>query len=451
MSRFFIRRPIVAIVIAIVTVLGGLVVAVGAADRAVPGDRPAADQRDDDLHRRRRADHRAVGRDAARAADERRRQHALHAVDQRQRRHDDAEGHVRRRHRCRTSTRSTCRTACRRRSRNLPPEVKHFGVTMRKATGFPLLVISLYVAEAAPTTRCSSPTTRPSTSTTRSTACRASARSASSAPATTRCASGSSPTRWPRSASPCPTSRNAIQQQSTVNPAGQIGARAGAAGPGDHLHRPRAGAAVRRGGVRRRSSSARTRTARWCGCKDVARIELGALNYQQIGRVNGKPGGVIAVFQMPGSNALDVADGVKTTMAELQRRASRADMDYRSRSTRRCRSPKGIHEIAEHARRGDRAGHHRRLHLPAELARDADPADGRAGVADRRVRRLPAARLLDQHAVAASASSSPSASSSTTRSSWSRRSSTTSSTGWRRARRRSRRWRRCRARSSASR
>ncbi len=35
------------------------------------------------LHRRRRADDRAVGRHAARAADERRRQHALHAVDQR--------------------------------------------------------------------------------------------------------------------------------------------------------------------------------------------------------------------------------------------------------------------------------------------------------------------------------------------------------------------------------
>ena len=42
------------------------------------------------VHRRRRADHRAVGGDAARAADERRRRHALHAVDQRQRRHDDS-------------------------------------------------------------------------------------------------------------------------------------------------------------------------------------------------------------------------------------------------------------------------------------------------------------------------------------------------------------------------
>ena len=45
MSRFFIRRPIVAIVIAIVTVLGGLVALERPADRAVPADRPAADHR----------------------------------------------------------------------------------------------------------------------------------------------------------------------------------------------------------------------------------------------------------------------------------------------------------------------------------------------------------------------------------------------------------------------
>ena len=45
--------------------------------------------------------------------------------------------------------------------------------------------------------------------------------------------------------------------------------------------------------------------------EDVARVELGALNYQQIGRVNGQPSCVVAVFQTPGSNALAVADGVK--------------------------------------------------------------------------------------------------------------------------------------------
>ena len=46
MSRFFVRRPIVAIVIAIVTVLVGLVSLQALPDRPVPGDRAAADQRD---------------------------------------------------------------------------------------------------------------------------------------------------------------------------------------------------------------------------------------------------------------------------------------------------------------------------------------------------------------------------------------------------------------------
>jgi len=53
---------------------------------------------------------------------------------------------------------------------------------------------------------------------------------------------------------------------------------------------------------------------------DVARIELGALNYQQIGRVNGGQGCAVAVFQTPGSNALDVAQGVKRVMADLGQR-----------------------------------------------------------------------------------------------------------------------------------
>ena len=52
--------------------------------------------------------------------------------------------------------------------------------------------------------------------------------------------------------------------------------------------------------------------------RDVARVELGALNYQQIGRVNGQPGCAIAVFQAPGSNALEVAEGVRQQMASCR-------------------------------------------------------------------------------------------------------------------------------------
>ncbi len=61
--------------------------------------------------------------------------------------------------------------------------------------------------------------------------------------------------------------------------------------------------------------------------KDVARIELGGLNYTQIGRFNGKPAVVIAAYQTPGSNSLAVAKGIKATMAELKKQFPR-DVDY---------------------------------------------------------------------------------------------------------------------------
>src|SRR5262249_28124574 len=80
--------------------------------------------------------------------------------------------------------------------------------------------------------------------------------------------------------------------------------------------------------------------------KDVARIELGALNYQQVARFKGQPAGIIAVFQSPGSNALDVVAGVNRTMAELKQRFP-ADLDY-SVSLDTTRSvTEGISEIVQ--------------------------------------------------------------------------------------------------------
>ena len=61
--------------------------------------------------------------------------------------------------------------------------------------------------------------------------------------------------------------------------------------------------------------------------KDVSRIELGALNYQQRARLNGKPSCPIGIFQVPGSNAIAVAEGVKKTMKELKERFP-DDLDY---------------------------------------------------------------------------------------------------------------------------
>ncbi len=53
--------------------------------------------------------------------------------------------------------------------------------------------------------------------------------------------------------------------------------------------------------------------------KDVARVELGAQTYAQNFKVNGKPGAGIAIYQLPGANALDVANAVQKKMEELKR------------------------------------------------------------------------------------------------------------------------------------
>ncbi len=53
--------------------------------------------------------------------------------------------------------------------------------------------------------------------------------------------------------------------------------------------------------------------------KDVARVELGALDYSTGSYLDGKPALGIAVMQRPGSNALETANRVKALLAELSR------------------------------------------------------------------------------------------------------------------------------------
>lgn len=61
--------------------------------------------------------------------------------------------------------------------------------------------------------------------------------------------------------------------------------------------------------------------------KDVARVELGAQNYSQIGKLNGKPAAIIAIYQLPGSNAIDTMNRAKQLMEELKKRFPQ-DLDY---------------------------------------------------------------------------------------------------------------------------
>jgi multidrug efflux pump len=62
--------------------------------------------------------------------------------------------------------------------------------------------------------------------------------------------------------------------------------------------------------------------------RDVAQIDLGAQSYDQICRLDGQPSVGLAVFQLPGSNALDVAHAVKKKMAELRKRFPRG-LEYK--------------------------------------------------------------------------------------------------------------------------
>jgi len=53
--------------------------------------------------------------------------------------------------------------------------------------------------------------------------------------------------------------------------------------------------------------------------KDVARVELGAKDYDFIGRINGKAATLVGIFLQPGANALTVADEVHATVAQLSK------------------------------------------------------------------------------------------------------------------------------------
>jgi HAE1 family hydrophobic/amphiphilic exporter-1 len=60
---------------------------------------------------------------------------------------------------------------------------------------------------------------------------------------------------------------------------------------------------------------------------DVARIELGAQTYNMEGRLNGKAATLIALYQMPGANALEAADGAKALMKTIKE-SFPPDLDY---------------------------------------------------------------------------------------------------------------------------
>src|SRR5215470_14333216 len=102
----------------------------------------------------------------------------------------------------------------------------------------------------------------------------------------------------------------AIQTQNAVNPAGTVGGEPAPEGqeftyavraPGRLQTAEEFGDVV----VRANPDGSMVRV------KDIGRIELGAQNYAISSRLNGKPSALIALYQLPGSNAIAAANGAE--------------------------------------------------------------------------------------------------------------------------------------------
>ena len=119
---------------------------------------------------------------------------------------------------------------------------------------------------------------------------------------------------------------NAVQKQNTVNPAGQIGSEPVPPGQ-EFTYTVRAqgrlisaedfGAIV----LRANPDSSVVRL------KDVARIELGSQTYNIRSRIDGNPAAVMAVYQLPGTNAIATVQGARKVLDDAQKRFP-ADLKY---------------------------------------------------------------------------------------------------------------------------
>ena len=70
--------------------------------------------------------------------------------------------------------------------------------------------------------------------------------------------------------------------------------------------------------------------------KDVARTEIGAKMYTSFGRREGSPAAVMVIYQLPGANALDVAEKIQDADEGVVARPSRRGSSTRSSTTTRC-------------------------------------------------------------------------------------------------------------------
>jgi HAE1 family hydrophobic/amphiphilic exporter-1 len=123
-----------------------------------------------------------------------------------------------------------------------------------------------------------------------------------------------------------PDITQAIQQQNVIAPAGQIGGPP--AVPGTRFTyqvrtQGRLSTAEEFGNVIIRSNPDGSQVR----VRDVARVELGTQNYSAYSRLNGGPASILAIYQLPGANGLELKEAIDKTMVELSRDFP-GDLDY---------------------------------------------------------------------------------------------------------------------------
>src|ERR1700734_2810370 len=119
---------------------------------------------------------------------------------------------------------------------------------------------------------------------------------------------------------------NALQAQNTVNPAGEVGgepAQSNQQFTYAVLAQGRLTSPEQFGDVivREAPNGGTVRV------KDVARVELGTQDYSLIARLNGRPSAALAVYQLPGTNAVETVQGVRKLMTQMKQRFPQ-DIDY---------------------------------------------------------------------------------------------------------------------------
>lgn len=119
---------------------------------------------------------------------------------------------------------------------------------------------------------------------------------------------------------------SAVQKQNNVNPAGQVGSEPIPSGQ-KFTYTVRAQGRLQSpeefGEIVVRANP----DGSFVRVKDIARIDLGAQTYNIRGRMNGQPAAILAVYQLPGTNAVKAAEAVRKLMTESKQRFP-ADMDY---------------------------------------------------------------------------------------------------------------------------